>query len=93
MSQYAQLRMNKGDLGVWRERLGRGGVLCRLCMSAAESGPHLVFDCRKCVPSRGWCWGSWGEMDDKALRWYEYEEGGRMKYGDRVEDFFTWLDM
>ena len=30
-SRYAQLRTNKSDLGVWKERLGRGGGLCRLC--------------------------------------------------------------
>ena len=34
VSRYAQLRSNKWDLGVWRERLGRGGGLCRLCGSA-----------------------------------------------------------
>ena len=92
VTRYAQLRMNKGDLGVWRERLGRGGGLCRLCKGAAESGPHLVFDCRKSVPGRGWFWGGWGELDDRALWRYEYEEGGQVKYGDRVEDFFAWLD-
>ena len=31
-------------------------------------------------------------MDDRALWRYEYEEGGKMRYGDRVEDFFAWLD-
>ena len=31
-------------------------------------------------------------MDDKALWRYEYEEGGRVKFGDRVEYFFAWLD-
>ena len=79
-------------LGVWSARLGRGGGLCHLCGSAFESGPHLVFDCRKCVPGRGWCWGGWGEMDDRSLWRYEYEEGGQVMYGDRVEDFFAWLD-
>ena len=54
VGRYAQLRMNKGDLGVWSERLGRGGGLCRLCGDAPESGPHLVFDCRKGAPGRGW---------------------------------------
>ena len=53
VSRYAQLHTNKGDLGVWRVRLGRGGSLCRLCWDAPESGSHLVFDCRKCVPGRG----------------------------------------
>ena len=92
VSRYAHLRMNKGDLGVWRERLGRGGSLCRLCGAAPETGPHLVFDCQRCVPGRGWCWGGWGEIDDKALWQYEYEKRGRVLYGDRVEDFFAWLD-
>ena len=92
VSRYAQLRTNKGDLGAWRVRIGRGGGLCRLCGSEVESGPHLVFDCRKGVAGRGWCWGGWGELDDKALWRYEYEEGGRVQWGDQVEDFFTWLD-
>ena len=50
VSRYTQARANKGDLGVRRERLGRGGGLCRLCGSAPESGDHLVFDCRVCIP-------------------------------------------
>ena len=91
-SRFAQMRVNKGDVGVWRERLGRGSGLCRLCKSALETGAHLVFDCRECTPGRGWTWGGWGEMDDKALWRYEYEEGGVVKFGDRVEDFFAWLD-
>ena len=86
------MRTNKGDLVVWRERLGRGGDLCYLCGSEPESGPHLMFDCQEGAAGSGWCWGGWGELDDKALWQYEYEEGGRVKYGDRVEDFFAWLD-
>ena len=31
-------------------------------------------------------------MDDKSRWAYEYEEGGKVKVGDRVEDFFAWLD-
>ena len=92
VSHYAQMRTNKGDLEVWRERLGRSGGLYRLCGDAEESSNHLVFDCQVCVPGRGWCWGGWGELDDKSLWRYEYEEGGRVKLGDRVEDFFAWLD-
>ena len=45
VSRYAQMRTNKGDLRVWRERLGRGGGLYRLCGDAPELGNHLVFDC------------------------------------------------
>ena len=92
VSRYAQLRTKKGDLGVLRERLGRGGGLCRLCGSAPESGDHLVFDCRKGLPGRGWCWGGWGELDDTALWRYEFEVGDRVVVVDRVEDFFAWLD-
>ena len=91
VSQYAQMRTNKGDLGVWREQMGRGGGLYCLCGDASETGPHLVFDCRMCTPRRGWCWGGWGEIDDKSLWRYEYEEGGQVRYGDQVEDFFAWL--
>ena len=52
ISRYAQLHSNKGDLGAWRDRIGRGGVLCRLCGAAPETGNHLVFDCRVCGPGR-----------------------------------------
>ena len=91
MSRYAQLRTNKGDLGVWRVRLGRGDGLCCLCGAATESGNHLVFDCSMCSPGRGWCSGGWGELDDKALWRFVYEEGGRVMVGDRVEYFFSCL--
>ena len=53
VSRYAKMRTNKGDLGVWRVRLGRGRGRCRLCENADESGNHLVFDGRVCVPDRG----------------------------------------
>ena len=89
VSQYAQLQTIKGDLSVWKERLSRGGGLCCLCGVASESGPHLVFDCWKGAPERAWCWGGWGELNDKALWWYEYKEGGQVRVGDRVEDFFA----
>ena len=92
VSCYAQLRSNKGDLGMWRERRGRGGGLCRLCKSAPETGNYLVFDCRVCVPGQGWCWGRWGEIDDKGLWRYEYEKEDQVRFGDWVEDFFAWLD-
>ena len=91
-SRYAQLWVNKEDLGMWRERLGRGGGRCRLCVSAPESGNHLVFDCQVCAHGRGWFWGGWGEMDDKALWRYEYQDGGEVRFGNCVEDFFAWLD-
>ena len=35
--RYAQLRTGKGNLGVWRERLGRGLVNYRLCQGALET--------------------------------------------------------
>ena len=57
VSRYIQLRANKGDLGIWRGRLARGGDLCHLCRRESESGPHLVFDCWMGAPGRGWCWG------------------------------------
>ena len=93
VSRYIQLRTGKGDLGAWRARLGRGGVVCRLCdWDVVETGSHLVFGCpgtRSCV---GWEWSRWIEMDDKSRWAYEYEEGGKVKVCDRVEDFFAWLD-
>ena len=86
------LYTNKGDLGVWRVRLNRGSGLCRLCGEAPVSGPHLVFDCWRAVPRRGWCYGGWGELNDKALWRYEYAVVEVVRYGDRVEDFFVFSD-
>ena len=45
LSRYVQTRTGKGDLGIWRRRLGRGDGLCRLCRGGVvESGDHLVFE-------------------------------------------------
>ena len=93
VSRYAQLRTGKGDLGTWRARLGRGGGLCRLCDGGAvETGGHLVFGCPGTRGGVGWEWSRWIELDDRSRWAYEYEEGGKVKVGDRVEDFFAWLD-
>ena len=93
MSRYVQARTGKGDLGVWRARLNRGDGLCRLCEDAVvESGDHLVFECVGTVVGRGWDWSQWLGLDDRSRWAYEYEEGGRVRTGDRVEDFFAWLD-
>ena len=93
VGRYAQLRTEKGDLGMWRARLGRGGGLCRLCDGGVvETGDHLVFRCPGTRRGVGWEWSRWIEMDDKSRWAYEYEEGGKVKVGDRVEDFFAWLD-
>ena len=93
VSRYAQLRTGKGDLGAWRARLGRGGGLCRLCdRGVVETGGHLVFGCPGTRCGVGWEWSRWIELDDKSRWAYEYEEGGKVRVGDRVEDFFAWLD-
>ena len=40
----------------------------------------------------GWAWGRWVDLDDRS-RWdYEYEEDGKVRVGDQVEDFFAGLD-
>ena len=93
VSRYAQLRTGKGDLVAWQTRLRRGEGFCRLCDGeVVETGSHLVF---RCPGTRGgvrWEWSPWIELDDKSRWAYEYEEGGKVKVGDRVEDFFAWLD-
>ena len=93
VSRYAQLRTGKGDLGAWRARLGRGEGGCRLCdRGVVETGSHLVFGCPETRRGIGWGWSRWIELDDKSKWAYEYEEGGSVRVGDRVEDFFAWLD-
>ena len=88
-----QARAGKGDLGVWRERLGRGVGLYRLCQEgASETGDHLVFECTGSRGGVGWDWARWLEMDDKSKWAHEFEDGGKVCVGDRVEDFFTWLN-
>ena len=87
-SRYTQLRTGKGDLGVWRKRLGRGLGSCCLCQGDLEMGGHLVFRCPKTQEGIGWQWARWIDLDDKARWAYEYEEAGRVWVGDRVEDFF-----
>ena len=63
LSRYMQTRIGKGDLEVWRMRLGKGDGLCRLCRrGVVESWDHLVFECEGTrslvVGSRegGWTW-------------------------------------
>ena len=80
-------------MGAWRARLGRDGGLCRLCDGGVvETGDHLVFRCPGTRDGVGWEWSRWIEMDDKSRWAYEYESGGKVRVGDRVEDFFAWLD-
>ena len=91
--RFAQLRTGNGDLGAWRGRLGKGEGLCRLCEEGSvESGNHLVFEYPGTREGIRWGWLRWIEMDDKSMWAYEYEERGAVKIGDRVEDFFAWLD-
>ena len=91
--RYAQARSEKGDLGAWRERLGRLGVACRLCGKARETGHHLTFECVGAEAARGWRWANWAELDVKGMwRYVVEEEGGAGRVGDKVEDFFLWLD-
>ena len=93
MSRYVQAHTAKGDLGVWQRRLGRGDGLCRLCRDrVVEIGDHLVFVCEGVRGFAGWeCW-RWVDLDDKSRWAYKYEEGGRVRVGDRVEDSFARLD-
>ena len=93
ISRYAQARTRKGDLGIWRRRLGRGDGLCRLCRGGeVETGDHLVFNCAGMRGFVGWDWRGWIDWDDRSRWAYEYELGGRVSVGDQVEDFFSKLD-
>ena len=88
-----QARSQKGDLGAWRERLGRLGVVCRLCGKVKETEHHLTFECEGASVARGWGWSGWAELDVKGMwRYVAGEEGGEVREGDKVEDFFLWLD-
>ena len=57
-----------------------------------ESGNHLVFECAGTWDLSGWEWKRWVDLDDRSRWTYEYEEGGKVRVGDQVEDFFTELD-
>ena len=57
-----QLRTDKGDVGVWKERIGRGEGKCRLCRGMVESSLHIVFECAWSMPSRSYWWRSWDEL-------------------------------
>ena len=45
----------KGDLGVWRERLGTGSCLFHLCHTGqVERGNYLVLECAGTPEGVGW---------------------------------------
>ena len=91
--RYVQARSERGDLGAWREKLGRLGVVCRLCGKVRETGHHLTFECEGASVARGWGWNGWDELDVKGMWGYvAEEEDGVVRGGDKVEDFFLWLD-
>ena len=93
LSRYVQARTGKGDLVVWRRRLGRGDSLCRLCREGVvKSGDHLVFECAGTRDLSGWEWRRWVDLDDRSRWASEYEGGGKVRVGDQVEDVFAGLD-
>lgn len=93
LSRYEQAHTGKGDLGIWRLRLGRGDDLCRLCRDeVVETGDHLVCECKGIRGFAGWDWRRRVDLDAKSRWAYEYDEHGRLKVGDRVGDFFARLD-
>ena len=93
LNRYVQARTGTGDLGVRRRRQGRGDGLCRLCREGeVESGDHLVFECAGTQDLSGWEWRRWVDLDDRSRWANEYEEGGMVRVGDWVEDFFAGLD-
>ena len=57
-----------------------------------EIGDHLVFECEGTRIFISWDWRRVVDLDVKSKCAYEYEEDGRVKVGDRVEDFFGKLD-
>ena len=91
--RYVQARSEKGDMGAWRERLGPLGVVCRLCGKVRESGHYLTFECEGAELARGWGCGGSAELDVKGMWEYVAEEEGEVvKEGDKLEDFFLWVD-
>ena len=92
LSRYVQAYTGKGDLGVWRRRLDMGDGTCHLCRKGVvETGDHLAFECEGTRSLVGWEWNRSVDLDDRSKWDYEYEEGGRVMVGDRVEDFFAGL--
>lgn len=70
--------------------MGREDGLCRHCqISQTETGHYLVFDCSGSWRGMGWKWGLWIELDEKSKWAYEFEEGGKLRVGNQVEDMFT----
>ena len=57
-----------------------------------KSGDHLVFECEETQSLVGWEWKRWVGLYDRSRWAYEYEDGGRVLVGARVEDFFAGLD-
>ena len=92
LSRYVQARTGKGDLGVWRRRLGRGDGFSRLWREGVvESGDYLVLECTGTRGLSGWDWRRWVVLDNRSRWAYDYEEGGKVREGDRAESFFAGL--
>ena len=91
---YTHTRTNKGNLMVWRFRLGKAETEgCRKCPFPKETGSHRAFGCLE-GEARGRRWSSWAQMDEK-LRWVKKEEreDGKVVVHYRVETWFAGLEL
>src|SRR5258705_118333 len=66
VTNYSQLRTNKGALQAWRFKIGKGH-----CGLAAETGDHLVFACENWEEFRK---EVWIEEEAIARKWRDWED-------------------
>ena len=81
---YSQWRTGKGDLGEWRERIGRPEVSCRECGRLVETGFHLAFECPRWDGVRPGNCEAWVDFDVLENWRYEVEIGDKVVVRDRV---------
>ena len=84
---YTSLRTDKGDIGFWKEGIGRSDGSCRLCEGLWESGHHLVFECPGTRNIRLWGWTDWANLGEKELWKTNIEVQGVWVLRDCMEVF------
>ena len=59
------MRTNRGPVGVWKRRVGKGDGMCSVC-GVIETGSHVVFECPVNAEARkehlGNIFKSWKDM-------------------------------
>ena len=83
----------EGDPRDLAEEVGQGGwVVPSLPGRVVKTRDHFVFQCAGTRGFADWDWKRWVDLDDKSKWAYEYEDRGRVKVGNWVEDSFAGLD-